>query len=106
MSAWESFSIFSTSDQESCKKINAAAFSALKEARLFAIVSPAAENTLSDGADVAGMQRTLRASHKIYGGFGIFTGNTGRQAGTKKTSAFTGLFGGGSVYVPAGITGR
>ena len=40
----------------------AAAFSAFNEARLLAIVKPAAEKTLSDGADVAGMHNTLRAN--------------------------------------------
>ena len=62
-SSWSlNFSIYSTSDQDSCKKISAAAFSAFNDARRLAIVKPAAENTLSDGADVAGIHRTLRAS--------------------------------------------
>lgn len=65
------FSNFSTSDQDLCEKIRAAAFSAFNAARRLAIVKPAAENTLSDGADVAGTHNTLRASFDMIGSLGL-----------------------------------
>ena len=59
--------ICSVVDQESLRNINAAAFFAFKGARLFVTVKPAAVKTLSDGADVAGIQSTPFASLDIIG---------------------------------------
>ena len=51
----------------SCKNINSFAVVGSKLLRSFAIVNPAAEKTLSDGAEVAGIASSLNASLEISG---------------------------------------
>ena len=51
----------------SCKNTRSSAVDGNREARSLAMVNPAVENTLSEGAEVAGMARILLARRAMFG---------------------------------------